>query len=125
MKPGFTLIELLVALLVLAIAMSMFGTATSSSLSSLERIEQRTLASWVAANQITLLRLERQVTDEPIVTGRRTRFTHMAGREWQVESTVRPTSHPWLRRVEVRVKLAETEHLDDWSTTLVGYLGRY
>ena len=125
MKPGFTLIELLVALLVLAIAMSMFGTATSSSLSSLERIEARTLANWVAANQITLLRLERQVTDEPIVTGRRTRFTHMGGREWQVESTVRPTSHPWLRRVEVRVKLTDSEHLDNWSTTLVGYLGRY
>ena len=125
MKSGFTLIEVMVALLVLAIAMSMFGTVGSNSLSSLERVEARTLASWIASNQITLLRLERAVTDEPIITGKRTRFTRMAGREWQVESTVRPTGHPWLRRIEVRVKLAGTEDFGDWSATLVGYVGRH
>ena len=125
MRLGFTLIELLVALLVLAIAVSMFGTATSGSLGSLERIEAKTLAGWVAANRLTELRLERRLTDEPIRTGMRSSFQEMAGREWQVESTVRPTPHPWLRRVEVRVKPAESEQLGDWSTLLVGYVGRY
>ena len=125
MTHGFTLIELLVALLVLAIAMSMFGTAASTSLGALERVEAKTLSGWIAANHLAQLRLERRLTDEPITTGRRSDFAEMAGREWRVESTVRPTSHPWLRRVEVRVKPAENEQFDDWSTLLVGYVGRY
>lgn len=125
MRSGFTLIELLVALLVLAIAMSMFGTATSSSLGSLERIEAKTLADWVAANHLAELRIQRHMMDEPMSTGRSSEFTQMAGREWQVERTIRPTSHPWLRRVEVRVKLADSEQLGVWSSLLVGYVGRY
>ncbi len=122
---GFTLIELLVALLVLAIAMSMFGNATSGSLRSLERLEMRNIAGWVAANELSIMRLERRVNQEPMSTGTRRTLTRMAGRDWEVQSTLRPTSHPWLRRVEVRVRPAESRGIEDWSTTLVGYVGRY
>lgn len=122
---GFTLIELLVALLVLAVAMSMFGNATSGSLRSIERLEMRSLAGWVAANELSAMRLERRVNQEPIITGTRRTLTRMAGRQWEVRSTIRPTSHPWLRRVEVRVRLAESHEIADWSSTLVGYIGRY
>ena len=125
LTPGFTLIELLVALLVLAIAMSMFGNATSGSLRSLDRLEMRSVASWVAANELSTMRLERRVIQEPISTGTRRSLTHMAGREWEVQSTIRPTSHPWLRRVEVRVRLTDSPEFDDWSSTLIGYVGRY
>lgn len=122
---GFTLIELLVALLVLTVAMSMFGNATSGSLRSLERLEMRSVASWVASNELGTMRLERRITQEPINTGTRRTLTRMAGREWEVQSTIRPTNHPWLRRVEVRVRLAGSHEISDWSSTIVGYVGRY
>ena len=124
-SKAFTLIELLVALLVLAVTVSMFGTATSRSFQSLERVQERTLASWVASNQLAVFRLERKSNTEPMVTGRRMRITQMAGRDWQVESTIRPTGHPWLRRVEVRVRPVEIESPDTWSASLVGYIGRH
>lgn len=122
---GFTLIELLVALLVLAVAMTMFGNATSGSLRSLGHLEVRSVAGWVAANELSTMRLERRVDQEPIRTGMRRTLTRLAGRDWEVRSTLRPTSHPWLRRVEVRVRPAESREIGDWSTTLVGYVGRY
>ncbi|MCY4040369.1 MAG: type II secretion system minor pseudopilin GspI [Gammaproteobacteria bacterium] len=122
---AFTLIEILVALLVLGIAMSMFGNATSGSLRSLERIEAGRVAGWVASNEMATARLERRVKDTPIETGRRQRLVQMAGREWEVTRTVRPTSHPWLRRVEVQVRLVESESFDDYATSLIGYVGRY
>lgn len=125
LTSGFTLIELLVALLVLAVAMSMFGNATSGSLRSLERLEMRSVAGWVAANELSAMRLERRITQEAISTGIRRTLTRMAGRDWEVQSTIRPTNHPWLRRVEVRVRMAESHELTDWSSTLVGYVGRY
>ena len=125
MSRAFTLIEILVALLVLAVAMSMFGNATSGSLRSLDRIEMGRVASWIAANELASARLERRVKDTPINTGLRRRFVQMAGREWEVERTYRPTSHPWLRRAEVRVRLVESEFYDDYATTLIGYVGRY
>ena len=125
MTRAFTLIEILVALLVLAVTMSMFGNASSVSLRTLDRMEARSVANWVAANELSTMRLERRVDDEPLRTGVRRHLTPMAGREWEVQRTVRPTSHPWLRRVEVRVRPAKSAPVDDWSTLLVGYVGRY
>ncbi len=125
LSKAFTLIEILVALLVLSIAMSMFGNATNGSLRSLERIETGRVASWMASNELAFARLERRVKDTPIQTGRQQRFVQMAGREWEVMRTVRPTSHPWLRRVEVRVRLAESDSFDDGRAQLIGYVGRY
>ena len=125
LNRAFTLIEILVALLVLAIAMSMFGNATSGSLRALERIEMRSVANWVASNELAAARLERRVSQSPISTGRERRLVHMAGREWEIERTLRPTSHPWLRRVEVRVRLVQSQGFDDHATTLIGYIGRY
>ena len=122
---GFTLIEILVALLVLAVTMSMFGNATSGSLRSLDRMETRGVANWLAANELALVRLQRRVRDTPISTGRVRTMVKMSGRAWEVERTLRPTSHPWLRRVEVRVRLAASDSFDDYSTTVIGYVGRY
>ncbi len=125
LTSGFTLIELLVALLVLAVAMSMFGNATSGSLRSLERLEMRSVAGWVAANELSAMRLERRITQEAISTGIRRTLTRMAGRDWEVQSTIRPTNHPWLTRVEVTVRMAESNEFTEWSSTLVAYAGRY
>ncbi len=122
---GFTLIELLVSLLVLAVAMSMFGNAASSSLRALERMEASSVAGWVAANELATMRLHSQVRREPVSTGLRHSVTRMAGRAWEVHSTIRPTSHPWLRRVEVRVRPADSTRPDEGPLVLVGYLGRY
>lgn len=53
---GFTLVEVLVALLVLALAMTAWQLRISQQLESAGALRDRTLAQWVALNQLTLLR---------------------------------------------------------------------
>ena len=58
-RRGFTLLELLIALAVLAaISLVIYGHGSSTVL-QLRSMEERTLARWVAENQLAKLRLER------------------------------------------------------------------
>jgi len=57
-NQGFTLLEVLIALLVVAIAVAALARVGSQALNTQFEAEQRTLALWVADNQIAELRLE-------------------------------------------------------------------
>ena len=75
---GFTLLEILVALAVIAIALAAIVGETSQRISSAARLTDRTLAHWVAMNQITTAQLS---TAWPAV-GNTNDSVEMAGREW-------------------------------------------
>ena len=100
---GFTLIELLIALVVFALT----GFAVTARVGDISTqtfsIERRTMAHWVAENHLARLRLERQITTEPLPTGNDRERVFMGGREWRIDREVADTAHPWLRRVEIEV----------------------
>jgi general secretion pathway protein I len=96
---GFTLLEVMVALAVLAIALGAIIKAAGTSSGDIGYLRDRTLASWVALNQINRLRLARKWPDE----GNHKGTVEMAGREWQWELQVNNTPNKDLRRLDIAV----------------------
>lgn len=120
MRQGFTLLELMVALAVLAVvSIAVLGRGGDAAY-QLHGLEERTLARWVAENEIAKLRLERRVqaaqagrgavaddAGEPgrgaaELAGRRGLVTY-GERTWRVVVEAESTTHPLLQRVEVSV----------------------
>jgi general secretion pathway protein I len=124
LKPrGFTLIELLVAVAVFAVVAVAVYTRSGDALRQLGDLEERTLALWLAENQLAAMRIGRANTEQPMPTGNDTRQVSMAGRDWLVSTRITDTTHPWLRRADVRVT-----HVDDPDhsiAVLTGFVGRY
>lgn len=100
---GFTLIEVLIALAVLAISMTALIQAGGARASQVGYLRDRTLATWVAADRITELRLAGEWPGE----GTRNGEVEMAERTWLWTSTVSETPEPAIRRVEIAVRLDE------------------
>ena len=60
MKRGFTLLELMIALAVLAIVSMAVFDGGSDRIAQLRGMEQRTLARWIAENEVAKARLQRR-----------------------------------------------------------------
>jgi general secretion pathway protein I len=122
-SSGFTLIELLIAVAVFAVVAVAVYTRSGDALRQLGDLEDRTLALWLAENELAAMRIARANTDQPMPTGNDTREVTMAGRDWLVSTRIKDTSHPWLRRADVSV--AHLEDPDDSVASLTGFIGRY
>ena len=75
---GFTLIEILVALAIIAIALGALIKASGDHTSSASYLKQKTLAHWVAMNELSLLQAEKKWPD----LGTEKKQTKMANHEW-------------------------------------------
>lgn len=95
---GFTLIEVLVALTVVVIAVGALARAGSQSLEVQRQLELRTLALWVADNQLAAISLQ-----QPVQSGPRNGTDFLAGREWRWHARVQPAPGDALWRVDVEV----------------------
>lgn len=116
---GFTLLEVLVALAIFALVAASVLAASGRSLQTAGRLEDKTLALWVADNQLVELLLE---TPPPGVGSRQGRAEY-AGRAWQWQAQIMPTSHPALRRVDLWVAVAgESLDREQALLTLSGFL---
>lgn len=106
MKPvrGFTLLEVMVALAIFALVAASALTASARSLQTAARLEDKTLALWIAENRL----IELQLHAQPPTEGRQQGKLEYAGRRWQWQSQVEATSDPALRRVTLRVLAGET-----------------
>jgi general secretion pathway protein I len=125
MNRGFTLIELLVALAVFAVVATTVYTRSGESIRQLGVLEERSLASWLADNELSTLRIGRLNGDAPMPTGTQERQVVMASRTWILRDSIEPTSHPWLRRVEIAVLLKPERGDERQIHQLTGFLGRY
>jgi len=120
-QRGFTLLEILVALTVLAIALSASLAAVSQYTKQVTELKQRTIAHWVAMNEINRLR----VTEAFANSGEKSGKQAMANTTWAWKYTItKPpgldTSKVDMRQVTVEVTL---EGEDKILATLTGYLG--
>ena len=125
---GFTLVELMVALVVIATVAATVYTRSSDTIGQIALLERRTLARWVAENEIERARLARHATGEEATSlasrSTRRRVT-LGGREWSVVATTNTTSHPWLRRVEYTVFAIEDGDEVGPVDGITAFIGQY
>jgi len=115
---GFTLIEILVALAIVTVALAAGMRAIAQSTDGATALKQRTLALWVAQNQLAAAQLE---TALPPV-GERSGNAQQAGAPFVYRETVSGTPNPSFRKIEIIV--ADPTMPDYALARLVGYLGQ-
>lgn len=96
---GFTLLEVMIALAVLSVCSAGLITAVSQTVRQGGRLEEKTLATWVANNRIAEMRATRAY---PRI-GRESATASMGDREWILDIQTFRTPTRDLRRVEVGV----------------------
>ena len=103
-NEGFTLIEVLIALAIVSLGLMAVFMQMGQSLSVANALRDKTIANWIAVDQITELRLSGEFpgVDE---TGDQ---TDMAGQEWTYRVKISETPLATMRRVDVSVAFADT-----------------
>ena len=104
------------ALAVVALALSAIVKAASDNVVNAAYLRDKTLAHWVAMNQVA--RLQLSGVTQPL--GRRDGAAEMAGRRWFWRVTVVGTADPDTRRLEVEVRADEDR--DDPLVRLIAFL---
>ena len=124
MKPqlGFTLIEVMVALVVFSVVSVALVKNTTTSLRQSGMIENRTIAWWLAENEMTSLRMLPRTDDSYPNSGTSREVVELDDTSWDVETTVEVTENDYVRRIVIKVY---RENQEDAKAKLVGFLGRY
>lgn len=117
-QNGFTLIEVLAALIIVALGMMAVIQAVSQTASNSAYLREKTIAHWVALNQLTETRLKR--TPPPI--DETSDEVEMAGREWRWTMTVTQTPVESMRRIDISVRPADADP-DSSMASITGFYG--
>ena len=96
---GFTLIEVIIALVILAIALAAAARAANVATVSAEESKLRTLATWVAQNQVALLTATRSFPGSGTASGKST----LGGIAFDWQQTTSDTANAAFRKIEIRV----------------------
>lgn len=124
-SAGFTLIEVLIALAVFAVAGMAVSARVGDVVNQTYALERRTVAHWVAMNQLARMRMTSEQDEAALPTGRSRERVVMGGREWMLEIEIANTSQPLLRRVELAVFAVERGNEVGPIDHLAGFLGRH
>ena len=100
---GFTLLELLVAMAIFATAGMAIMQASSAHIRSLSQLDDLTIASYIAANQMQLAMLDNEWPGKENTQGE----LEMANRSWLWQQQLIKVPDNDLRLVQIRVSLAE------------------
>lgn len=117
-QGGFTLLEILVALAILAIALGAIIKVSSNQAINTAHLQEKTLAHWVAMNQIAQLQLDRQWPSTGTLQG----TEEMAEHKWYWRALISTTPDARVRQLQLQVFREE----DDESplTTLTSFLSQ-
>jgi general secretion pathway protein I len=102
-ERGFTLLEAMVALVIVALGMMAVNSQLNRYAVAAGFVEQKTLASWIATNEITELSVGQTWPD----LGKQDKDVDFAARKWRCHIVVSTTDVPNLHRVDVSVALAD------------------
>jgi len=98
-KRGFTLIEVMVALLVIALSLFAIFKSTSAVTWHASFLKEKTIANWVAQNQIALYRSKKTWGSVSNTSGQ----VNMADVEWDWKMHIAKTDNPNVRKLDVEV----------------------
>ncbi|HYM34466.1 MAG TPA: type II secretion system minor pseudopilin GspI [Steroidobacteraceae bacterium] len=115
---GFTLIEVLVALAIVSIGMLVVIQTVSQTANNSSYLRDKTIAHWVAMNQLTLMRLNPTVP----TTGTSSDESEMAGQRWRWSAAVTQTAIDSMFRIDVTVRPADSEG-DSQLASVTGFVG--
>lgn len=119
---GFTLIEVMVALFVVAMAVSALMLKMMSLVDNTAYLESKTVASWVAMNQLELERLANQHTNQ-LLTDEKTGQETMVGRDWYWRIKPIKTANNGFIQLQVSVSLSAD--VSDPVVTMTTLADRY
>ncbi len=114
-ERGFLLVELLIALAILAVPLAAFMRTINQSIDNTAGLRDRSIALWIAQDQLALHQMRRDWPETKTVTGTR----EMAGRNWRWQEKVLTTPAPQMRRIEVEVRDADGNNV---LARLVGFV---
>lgn len=115
---GFTLIEVMFALLIVALTMGAIVETGGYSARRTSQLTEKTIASWIAQNQVTLYRAKKTWNSTQSQSG----TVDMADNEWQWKMKVSKTDEPLLRRIDVDVYLQGGSDIKASATGFIGKL---
>lgn len=113
---GFTLVEVLVALAIIAISMSAALSTSGSQARSAGYLKQKTIAHWVAMNEMTQFQIAKSIT----TTGKTDGDTKMAGLTWYWTRKVTPLEL-YKGIYEIKYKVYSDKNRKNSLTTLTSY----
>lgn len=117
-SKGFTLLEILIALAILAIAFASIITVASNQSVNVGYLRDKTLAHWVAMNQIT----ELQINSKWLAIGKKQGDEEMGLHKWHWQRSVSKTPDDRVRKVEIAVFRERGD--DDAVTRLVSFISQ-
>ena len=115
---GFTLIEVMVALTIIAISLGALLNSSGTQASSVTYLKQKTLAHWVAVNELTQMRTSKEFPD----LGDKKGSTNMANHDWYWVRTTKKTEDK--DALEVTFTLYADKEYQQNLTSLIGYATR-
>lgn len=113
---GFTLLEVLVAMAIISLGLIGVFTSLNQMLGATELLRDKTLASWIATDRITEMRVLGEYPD----AGERDDTVDMAGAEWTYTIKVSKIPDMTMRRLDVTVAFADDP--DNTIATVIGFL---
>ena len=103
-RNGFTLLELLVAMAIFATAGLAIMQSSSTHIRNLSQLDDLTIASYIADNQMQLAMLDKEWPGKEKSQGE----VKMANRDWLWQQQVSKLADEDLRLVQISVSLAES-----------------
>jgi len=119
---GFTLIEVLVALAIVTVGMAALLGTLSSAAGTTAYLQDKTLAEWIALNQVATVRLAATKPSKGDSEGE----VDYAGRKWKWSQTVADMQMiPGVLRIDVKVRPADVIASQDnaWFASVSGVVG--
>ena len=129
-ERGFTLLEVLIALAIFALTASTLITNTTRQVIQANQLENRTIAHWVAQNELNQIQLTEASDGDSAVdrlpkTGASFREVRLADRDWQLRISVVTTENKDIHRITVEV-FGRQDDLDESPVaSLSSFVGRY
>jgi len=117
-NKGFTLIEVMVALTIIAISLGALLSSSGTQANSVGYLKVKTLAHWVAVNELTQMRIAKEFPG----TGKKNGDTKMADKTWYWTRVTKKTEDKNARQVTFTV-YKDKERKNNISS-LTGYANR-